>query len=77
MSSQDHHIMQHELPELKWPISVPGNIKIRKFIGEGARLYAYLVARDGKKAVLKLYKTEFIDKYHRRYKHDIAQFEMV
>ena len=61
--------------ELQQPISMPKEVEVVKFLGRGRRSFSYQARYKGNKAVIKVYRKEFVEKYSSKCNIDIAEFE--
>jgi len=57
------------------PPPLPDGIEITGYIDEGSRSHVYEGRYRGEHAVVKVYKPYYIDKYRRRYRVNLAQYE--
>lgn len=56
-------------------LELPNDIEIIYELGSGRRSQVYLAKYLGKDAAVKVYKTEYVQKYQNRYKVNIGEFE--
>ena len=56
-------------------ITLPDEIQIGDFLDRGRRSFSYKGEYRGKDVVIKVYRREFVEKYQRKCKIDIAEFE--
>lgn len=56
-------------------LTLPSDIKIIQGLGQGRRSQVYLADYSGSCVVVKVYKQEYIEKYHDQYKVNIGEFE--
>ncbi len=69
MSKNNVNVLLEPLPK------VPDDIEIISFLGKGNRANVYKAKLGALDVVVKVYKPEVIEKYHQKYKVDIAEYE--
>ena len=61
--------------DLQQSLSLPADIEITKFLGEGGRTHVYKAQLDQESVIVKVYRKDVAQKYLNKYSVDIAEFE--
>ncbi len=60
---------------LQHKLTLPDEIEITEFLGEGGRALVYKAQLEGNAVAVKVYRDDIIEKYRDKYAVDIAEFE--
>ena len=75
MSSRMNDFSLDQDADLQQSLSLPADIEITKFLGEGGRTHVYKAQLDQESVIVKVYRKDVAQKYLNKYSVDIAEFE--
>ena len=68
-------LTDEQIAALQRSLSVPADIEITGYLGTGARAHVFKANLELNSVIVKRYREEVVQKYHRKYGVDIAEFE--